>query len=148
MTYGLQINGSDGGGDFIVADSDLNMVNYRVIMSGRAHTFQLPNGLKDGDFIFVRNPGGNNTGEGPDQYTPIEFTYFFDQATRTDYIYEPYVFRSVISDSGVVKFYGDGFERITTDPYAQGGGDSFFYETFDVFVYKFIQQPTYDSHHN
>ena len=144
MTYGLQINGSDGGGDFIVADSDLNMVNYRVIMSGRAHTFQLPNGLKDGDFIFVKDPGGNNLGEGPDQYTPIEFTYFFDRSTRTDEIAEPYVFRSVISDSGVVKFYGDGFERITVDPYAQGGGDRFFYETFDVKFDYFVVRSVSD----
>lgn len=144
MTYGLQINGSDSGGDFIVADSDLNMVNYRVIMSGRAHTFQLPNGLKDGDFIFVKDPGGNNLGEGPDQYTPIEFTYFFGQSTRTDEIAEPYVFRSVISDSGVVKFYGDGFERITVDPYAQGGGDRFFYETFDVKFDYFVVRSVSD----
>ena len=24
----------------------------------------------------------------------------------------------------------------------------FLYETFDVFVYEFVQEPTYDSHHN
>tara|TARA_A100001011_G_C14167057_1_gene780803 strand:- start:56 stop:769 length:714 start_codon:yes stop_codon:yes gene_type:complete len=36
MGYGIEIIGADGGGDFIVQDTDLNMINYQVTASGQA----------------------------------------------------------------------------------------------------------------
>ena len=36
MGFGIQITGADGGGDFIVQDTDLNMINYQVTASGQA----------------------------------------------------------------------------------------------------------------
>ena len=36
MGYGIEIIGADGSGDFIVQDTDLNMINYQVTASGQA----------------------------------------------------------------------------------------------------------------
>ena len=36
MGFGIEIIGADGGGDFIVQDTDLNMINYQVTASGQA----------------------------------------------------------------------------------------------------------------
>jgi len=36
MGFGIEITGADGGGDFIVQDTDLNMINYQVTASGQA----------------------------------------------------------------------------------------------------------------
>ena len=36
MGYGIEIIGADGSGDFIVQDTDLNMINYQVTASGTA----------------------------------------------------------------------------------------------------------------
>ena len=36
MGYGIQIFGADGGGEFLVQDTDLNMINYQVTASGQA----------------------------------------------------------------------------------------------------------------
>ena len=36
MGYGIEIIGADGSGDFIVQDTDLNMINYQVTASGVA----------------------------------------------------------------------------------------------------------------
>mgnify|MGYP003313725625 CR=1 FL=1 len=34
MSYGIQIDGSDGGGSYTVADTSANGVNYAVVASG------------------------------------------------------------------------------------------------------------------
>ena len=34
MSYGIQIDGSDGGGSYTVADTSSNAVNYVVVASG------------------------------------------------------------------------------------------------------------------
>ena len=36
MGFGIQIFGADGGGEFLVQDTDLNMINYQVTASGTA----------------------------------------------------------------------------------------------------------------
>ena len=36
MGFGIQIFGADGGGEFLVQDTDLNMINYQVTASGQA----------------------------------------------------------------------------------------------------------------
>ena len=36
MGFGIEITGADGAGDFIVQDTDLNMINYQVTASGQA----------------------------------------------------------------------------------------------------------------
>ena len=36
MGYGIEIFGADGGGEFLVQDTDLNMINYQVTASGQA----------------------------------------------------------------------------------------------------------------
>ena len=36
MGYGIQIFGADGGGEFLVQDTDLNMINYQITASGQA----------------------------------------------------------------------------------------------------------------
>ena len=38
MGYGIEITGADGGGDFIVQDTELNMINYQITASGQAST--------------------------------------------------------------------------------------------------------------
>ena len=39
MGYGIQIVGNDTGGDFIVQDTDLNMINYQIIAQGVASSY-------------------------------------------------------------------------------------------------------------
>lgn len=56
MSYGIRATGTDLGGDFIVTDTDLNLINYGVSAKGRASSFQLP-ALGGTKFIFVKNPG-------------------------------------------------------------------------------------------
>tara|TARA_Y100001937_G_C7110964_1_gene327569 strand:- start:248 stop:931 length:684 start_codon:yes stop_codon:yes gene_type:complete len=36
MGFGIEITGNDSGGDFIVQDTDLNMINYQITASGAA----------------------------------------------------------------------------------------------------------------
>ena len=36
MGFGIEIVGADGSGDFIVQDTDLNMINYQITASGQA----------------------------------------------------------------------------------------------------------------
>ena len=38
MGFGIQIFGADGGGEFLVQDTDLNMINYQITASGQAAT--------------------------------------------------------------------------------------------------------------
>ena len=55
MGYGIQIVGNDTGGDFIVQDTDLNMINYQIIAQGVANSYT----PSSGDKIFIN---GNYSG--------------------------------------------------------------------------------------
>ena len=55
MGYGIEIVGNDTGGDFIVQDSDLNMINYQIVAQGVASSYT----PSSGDKIFIN---GNYTG--------------------------------------------------------------------------------------
>ena len=56
MTYGIRVTGSDIGGEYLVTDSGLNLINYGITQSGRASSFTLNRSLASDTFIFVRNP--------------------------------------------------------------------------------------------
>ena len=36
MGFGIEIRGKDGGGEFLVTDTDQNLINYQVTASGAA----------------------------------------------------------------------------------------------------------------
>ena len=71
MGYGIEIIGADGGGDFIVQDTDLNMINYQVTASGQASSISqssiadarlFVNGNvsgTQGQFVATQISGGN-----------------------------------------------------------------------------------------
>ena len=61
MAFGISITGNDGGGNFIVQDTDLNMINYQVIASGTASS--IPSSSFPGDArLFINgNVGSSNT---------------------------------------------------------------------------------------
>ena len=62
MAHGLQVNGSDSGGSFLVADSNLSLVNLQVVDHGtQDHQITLTSPLEPGDLLFVNNPK-NSTG--------------------------------------------------------------------------------------
>lgn len=55
MSYGILATGADLGGEFRVADTELDLVNLAVSIKGRGSSFTLPVALGTG-FIFVKNP--------------------------------------------------------------------------------------------
>lgn len=55
MSYGILATGADLGGEFTIADTDLNLINLAVSIKGRGSSFTLPVALGTG-FIFVKNP--------------------------------------------------------------------------------------------
>ena len=61
MAFGISITGNDTGGNFIVQDTDLNMINYQVISSGTASS--IPSSSFPGDArLFINgNVGSSNT---------------------------------------------------------------------------------------
>lgn len=72
MTYGIRVTGSDIGGEYLVTDSGLNLINYGITQSGRASSFTLNRSLASDTFIFVRNPDNiateGSTGFAPDHH--------------------------------------------------------------------------------
>ena len=56
MAYGIKVTGSDTGGEYLVTDSDQNLINYGITQSGRASSFTLNRSLASDTFIFVKNP--------------------------------------------------------------------------------------------
>ena len=60
MGFGISITGNDGGGSFIVQDTDLNMINYQVISSGTASS--IPSSSFPGNArLFINgNVGSSN----------------------------------------------------------------------------------------
>ena len=55
MSYGIKITGSDIGGEYLVTDSDQNLINYGITQSGRASSFTLDRSIASDTFIFVKN---------------------------------------------------------------------------------------------
>ncbi len=55
MGYGIEITGEDGGGVFIVQDTDLNMINYQIVAQGTASSYT----ASSGDLVFIN---GNYSG--------------------------------------------------------------------------------------
>lgn len=67
MTYGLRIEGSDTGGDYLVIDSDENPFNYSVVATGTASSVDLSTGAGTTDptgkyFVLINIKGANFTG--------------------------------------------------------------------------------------
>jgi len=69
MAYGIKVTGSDTGGEYLVTDSDQNLINYGITQSGRASSFTLNRSLASDTFIFVRNPDNTAT-EGSTTFAP------------------------------------------------------------------------------
>ena len=62
MAFGISITGNDGGGNFIVQDTDLNMINYQVIATGVASS--VPSSSFPGDArLFINGNGTGTTNE-------------------------------------------------------------------------------------
>ena len=62
MAFGISITGNDTGGNFIVQDTDLNMINYQVIATGVASS--VPNSSFPGDArLFINGNGTGTTNE-------------------------------------------------------------------------------------
>ena len=55
MGFGIEITGQDGGGIFIVQDTDLNMINYQIVAQGTASSYT----PSAGDKVFIN---GNYSG--------------------------------------------------------------------------------------
>ena len=55
MGFGIEITGEDGGGLFIVQDTDLNMINYQIVAQGTASSYT----PSSGDKVFIN---GNYSG--------------------------------------------------------------------------------------
>ena len=61
MAYGIKVTGSDIGGEYLVTDSDQNLINYAITQSGRASSFTLDRSLASDSFIFVKDPDNSAT---------------------------------------------------------------------------------------
>ena len=68
MGFGIEITGADGAGDFIVQDTDLNMINYQITASGQASTISTSS--VSGARLFVN--GKNVSGTAGNFVTLIE----------------------------------------------------------------------------
>lgn len=107
MTYGIKIVGNDNGGDFIVADSQLDLLNYRVVQSGRAKSFTLDAGY---DHIFVKDPSGASaSGSG---WTPISVT---SESGYEGQLQNPNTYFCRVNGS-TVNFYGRGITLLLSPP--------------------------------
>lgn len=70
MAYGIKVTGSDTGGEYLVTDSDQNLINYGITQSGRATSFTLNRSLASDTFIFVRNPDNTATDSSYGGFSP------------------------------------------------------------------------------
>ena len=61
MGYGIKILGTDGGGNFVVKDTDQNTINYQVISSGSAQSLASSNFPGDARLFINGNVGSSNT---------------------------------------------------------------------------------------
>ena len=76
MSYGMKVEGNDVGGNFIVTDTDLGLVNLQVVDSGtNDHTITLDTALQPTDLLFVKSPqpGGQDAVNGYGQQVYSEY---------------------------------------------------------------------------
>ncbi len=59
MAFGLSITGNDSGGNFIVQDTDLNMINYQVVSTGVASSVSTSSFANGRLFINANNDSNN-----------------------------------------------------------------------------------------
>ena len=71
MGYGIEIIGADGSGDFIVQDTDLNMINYQVTASGQASAIS-QSSIADARLFVNGNVSGT---QGQFVATPVSYTH-------------------------------------------------------------------------
>ena len=57
MGFGIEIRGKDGGGEFLVTDTDQNLINYQVTASGVASSLSSA-AVSAGGRVFIN---GNTT---------------------------------------------------------------------------------------
>ena len=129
MSYGLKVMGNlSDGSNYTIADSTLDLLNYRVVTSGRASFVNLDFPLGENDFIFVKSPApvtGSN-------WTPINVDNIYGDVT----VYSPDTFYCYQSGSdmlnGIVRFKGRG--------YAAGGyqNNTFVTADWDVIMDYFV----------
>jgi hypothetical protein len=105
MPYGLKIQGNANGDNFTIADSSLDLINYRVTQHDRASYVTLDYPLGDFDFIFVKSP----TAVGGGNYTSQNVDNIYGDVT----VYSPEIFflESSFSDAleNIIRFKGRGF---------------------------------------
>lgn len=111
MTYGLKVEGTDGGGSFLVTDTNLNLINLQVVESGTGHSFTLDSPLGPTDLLFVKNPqpvGGSYD-------THIE-SYQGTTGQAFAYFYAPeWFFCNIHPVTNVVQFWGGSFRTVFTN---------------------------------
>ena len=81
MAFGLSITGNDTGGNFIVQDTDLNMINYQVVATGVASSVSTSSFANGRLFINANNDSNNLS-----KFITIEkstSTYSFKRLTLT-----------------------------------------------------------------
>lgn len=93
MTYGIKVTGSDIGGEYLVTDSDQNLINYGITQSGRASSFTLNRAKASDTFILVKNADTTATDSTFGTFTPDHH------------------FLSISGGGTAVNFYGGTIER-------------------------------------
>ena len=81
MAFGISITGNDTGGNFIVQDTDLNMINYQVVATGVASSVSTSSFANGRLFINANNDSNNLS-----KFITIEkssSTYSFKRLTLT-----------------------------------------------------------------
>jgi hypothetical protein len=110
MAHGLQVNGSDSGGDFLVADSNLSLVNLQVVAHGtQDHEINLTSALSPGDLLFVKNPRNSTGGTSFPQHTFI-WNDGFERQTYTSGIPQWFDCRLSNNDKKI-NFHGNMYHR-------------------------------------
>ena len=141
MSYGMKVEGNDVGGNFIVTDTDLGLVNLQVVDSGtNDHTITLDTALQPTDLLFVKSPqpGGQDSG-GYDQQVYSEYV---DGSTRYMYLSSPrYYFNLLSNNNKTIDFKGGSWGTINSAN--RGSVNYYFYNDWDVafdwFLVKNIQ---------
>ena len=144
MSYGMKVEGNDTGGNFIVTDTDLSLVNMQVVSSGtNDHTITLDTALQPTDLLFVKSPqpGGQDSGG----YSSQVYSIYSDGSTRYMYLTSPrYYFNLLSNNNKTIKFKGGSWGTINSSN--RGGVEYFFYNDWDVsfdwFLVRNIQDLT------
>lgn len=132
MTYGLKVEGTDGGGTFLVTDTNLNLINLQVVESGTGHSFTLSSPLGPTDLLFVKNPqpvGGSYD-------THIE-SYQGTSGQAYAYFYGPdWFFCNIHPITNVVQFWGGSFRTVQTNTFQ--GTQTLVYRGWEVEMDYFV----------